>query len=277
MQVLSNDRLIKQRSTWGGRLMLGGFGLVIASLPLTFLNPTDPTSMMLAYALLFGGFIVVNIGGGISSKWRVRPRPDEALAKSLKGLDNKHRLYNYILPAEHVLLTPTGITVFQVRRIAGVISCVGDKWTHKRSILRRLSLGADEQVGEPTHDAQRDLEAIGSFLAKNGKAGNIPLDALVLFSNPLAQLTVTDPSVPVLTGANAKPYMRQRAAKGPKLDMDAWNTLADLLDDATEELGLSLEGEEAPADSDAPARSAGASKGKKVETTPAGKAGKGKK
>ena len=42
------------------------------------------------------------------------------------------------------------------------------------------------------------------LLAKNRAADRVPVDALILFSNPQAQLTITDPTIPVLTGEDVK-------------------------------------------------------------------------
>ena len=96
----------------------------------------------------------------------MRPRPDQALALALKGMDNRYRLYNYLLPAHHVLITPAGLLVFAVRRLPGPISCQGSNWYQKRSLLSRLRFAAEEQLGNPTRDVQRDVAALQDFLSQ---------------------------------------------------------------------------------------------------------------
>jgi hypothetical protein len=233
VHILNNEKLIKTRTTWSGRLMFAGFGLILGSAVLTFLNPTQPTYIIPAYAALFGGFIVFNIGASAGAKWRLLPRPDQALAKALKGLDHRHRLYNYLLPAEHTLLTPAGITVFQVRRLAGVISCNGAKWYHKRGIFSRLRFAAEEQVGDPTRDLLQDIALTRQFLEKNlDNADLVSVSGLVLFAHPNVQLTVTDPTVTIIMGKDAKDYMRKAVAEGTRLDQETYDILADLFDEA---------------------------------------------
>jgi hypothetical protein len=250
VHILNNEKLIKTRTTWSGRLMLAGFGLILGSAVLTFLNPTQPAYILPAYAALFGGFIIFNMGASSGSKWRLLPRPDQALARALKGLDHRNRLYNYLLPADHVLLTPIGVTLFQVRRMAGVISCNGAKWYHKKSLLSRLRFAAEEQVGDPTRDAERDVTLMRQFLEKNlDNADLVPVNSLVLFTHPNVQLTVTDPAVPVLTIKDAKDYVRKAVAEGAKLDQDTYDVLADLFDEAqgAEEVSMPEETESAAA------------------------------
>ena len=248
MQILSNEKLIKTRSAWSQRLMLLGFGLILASAAITFINPSATAFILPAYGALFGGFIVFNIGASSATKWRREPRADQALAKALKGLDNRHILYNYLLPAEHVLLTTAGINVFQVRRLPGVIAVNGAKWSSKRSLMSRLRFGAEEQVGDPTRDVEQDVTAMRAYLEKNLPGKDVPINPLILFSFPTVQLTMTDPTVPVLTAKDAKTYLRQATSQGKKLDTPTYVALADLFDstEGAEETKLPVE-PEAPA------------------------------
>lgn len=248
MFVLNNEKLIKSRSSWSGRLMLIGFGLILGSAVLTFLNPTTPAFIVPAYAALFGGFIVFNIGASSGAKWRLLPRADQALAKALKGLDQRYRLYNFLLPADHVLLTPTGVTLFQVRRLAGVISCNGDRWYQRRSILSRLRFAAEEQLGNPSKDIQQDMAALREFLDKNLEGDPIPLEGLIFFSNPGTQLTITGSTLPVLTGKDIKNVIRQGTAQRARLAPDTYEVLADLFDEieGAEEAAIPNDPEPAP-------------------------------
>lgn len=232
MHILNNEKLIKTRSTWSGRFMLAGFALIIASAALTFLRPATAENILPAYAALFGGFIIFNIGAASGSKWRLPPRPDQALAKGLKGLDHRNRLYNYLLPAEHVLLTPAGVTVLQVRRMPGVISCSADKWRQQKSLLARLRFLAEEQLGNPTHDVQQDVKLVTDFVTKSLEGIEIPINGIVYFSHPNTQLTIENSLVPVIKADELKAYIRQATARGPLIHPDDYKDLADLFDGA---------------------------------------------
>jgi hypothetical protein len=228
--ILSNEKMVKSRAQYSSYLMIGGFALIGISFFLTFFNPTQSMYVLPAYLALFAGFIVFNIGAGYGSKWRMRPRPDEALAMALKGMDNRYRLYNYLLPASHLLLTPAGLTVFAVRRMPGVISTKGSNWYQKRSMLSRLRFAAEEQLGNPTRDVLRDAAAIQEFLAKNLPDTTVAIDPIILFPNPSVKLTIEEPAVPVLTGEALKPYLRQYVTQGARLSSKQYNDLADLFD-----------------------------------------------
>jgi hypothetical protein len=252
--IINNEKLIKNRTTWSGRLTLLGIGLIVASGVLTFLGQATMQTILISYAALFGGFIIFNIGAASGAKWRLPPRPDQALGRSLKGLDHRYRLYNYLLPAEHVLLTPLGITVLQVRRMPGVVTNTGDKWYQKRSLLSRLRFAAEEQLGNPTRDVQQDMAAMKQFLTQKLEndpvsVDGIPIEPLIVFNHPNVQLAVTDPVVPVIRAEDLKARMRQEAAQGMKLDQDAWNALADIFDEAE-----GAEEQAAPADAPAATR-----------------------
>lgn len=235
MRVLANERLINNRSSWSSRLMLVGFGLIIASALLTWFSNTDPANpridyFLFAYGALFGGFIVFNIGAGMAAKWKREPRADQVVIDTLRTLDNRNRLYSYILPAEQVLLAPWGVLVFQVRRLAGQFTNSDGKWSHKRGLLQMLRFAAEEQVGNPTRDVQQDMAAIQSFISKNLPADHdeIPIDGLIIFSSPQAQLTLENPTVPVLDAKGAKNWVRQWTARGDRLSPETYNALADL-------------------------------------------------
>jgi hypothetical protein len=247
MHIITNTKLVKSRSAWSSRFMLGGFALILGSAVLTFLNPEKVEYILPAYGALIGGFIIFNIGASLASKWRREPRADQAIERALKGLDNRFRLYNFLLPVDHVLLTPTGLTVFQVRRLPGQISCTGDRWDHKRSLLSRLRFSAEEQVGNPTRDVQNDIKLLQNFLAAKLDDADVPIDGVILFSHPAANLTLNNPTLPVWTPKEAKLNLRQTASQRPKLHIDTYNELADLFDAAEggEEVEASSEPEPA--------------------------------
>jgi hypothetical protein len=71
---------------------------------------------------------------------------------------------------------------------------------------------------------------------------------LILFTHPSVQLTVTDPTVPVLTIKDAKDYVRKAVADGARFDQDTYDVLADLFDEAQGAEEVSMPDEAEPAD-----------------------------
>jgi hypothetical protein len=229
-----NTDLIAKRRTWSSRLIFLGFALLLGSFFLTLSR--GEWAIFLAYVAMITGFIIFTIGMSIHTRWVREPRCDQMLEKALKGLDNKFRLYSYVFPAEHVVLTPSNITVVEMRRVVGPVTNTGDRWSHRRGILQRLRFAAEEQVGNPTKDAQAAAAAMREYLRKNlpdVDANMIPIDPVIVFGNG-ATLTVTEPRVPVMTIKQVKDYMR-RLGEARRLTPEQYGILAKFLDSALPE------------------------------------------
>ncbi|MGE5263327.1 MAG: nuclease-related domain-containing protein, partial [Acidobacteriota bacterium] len=119
MRLITNDKLIERQAKIARYATFGGLAVLLGSLVTSF---SGNFPIVVAYGLLFVGFGLAYVGAMLANKWIKEPRADNALAKALKGLDNKNQLYNYLLPANHVLLTPTGLLVFKVKSNDGKIT-----------------------------------------------------------------------------------------------------------------------------------------------------------
>ena len=106
MKVLSDEPLIRRRTRVAQGANLAGLVVLGAGLVISL---TKPEWAVYTLGLLVIGVIASQYGIVQAFRYARKPRPDEELATALKGLDDRFRLYNFILPADHVLLTPRGL------------------------------------------------------------------------------------------------------------------------------------------------------------------------
>jgi hypothetical protein len=99
MNVRRIDRLRRVSKV----LSFGGLGLMVLALILS-LGATDNLGITMGLALL--GLLGSQIGTMLMRRWPERGRSDQVIDAALKGLDNRHSLYHYLLGARHALVTP---------------------------------------------------------------------------------------------------------------------------------------------------------------------------
>lgn len=231
MTIVKNDKLIESRARIGRIAGLAGMGVLVLGLILSFQATPDRTEFFYgSYVALIVGIIISSIGIYNADKWLKEPRADQSLATTLKGLDNKNRLYSYLLPAEHVLLSPLGLTVFKVKRHEGQIECQGDRWRHRQSFWRAFSGFSRERLGNPSRELQYEMEKLSQLIGQKLPDTPIPLDGLVVFSSPKAELNIQDCPVPVVALKQLKGSMR-KAGKDSRMSESVRRELERVLDE----------------------------------------------
>ena len=87
-----------------------------------------------------------------------------------------------------------------------------------------------EALGNPTADLRRDIDAMRAFLAQEiESAGLVPIDGYVVFTNPTADLTLENCSIPVVRVEDLKDTLRKEK-RGPVLTPQVQQNLAQALD-----------------------------------------------
>lgn len=228
MRLTTNDKLIERQAKIARYATFGGLAVLLGSLVTSF---TGNFPIIVAYGLLFVGFGLAYVGAMLANKWIKEPRADNALAKALKGLDNKNHLYNYLLPANHVLLTPTGLLVFKVKSNDGKITCQGDKWSSPFRWSRLFGGMGQEPLGNPGAELRDEIAKLKNLVANKLENGAIvPVDGYVVFSDPKADLTVENPSVPVVRVEDLKDAFR-KSKRGPVLPPKVLEAVGQALDE----------------------------------------------
>lgn len=229
MQVLTNEQFITSKTRIGNIGVAVGLAAWLGSFFLTW----NADLVVIAYLALIYGFLSFNIGRYHTLRFGGRPRQDEVLSNSLKGLDQKYVLFNYVagLPGSHLLLSPFGLFFIELRLNDGKISCEGERWRVKRSFSGLLRSFVKGRIGNPTRDASRGVATVKNFLAEKldpELAAAIPVEAIVVMTDPFVELTVTDPVVPVITPKDLRAHVRSLQGRA-KLSNDLYRQLYDLL------------------------------------------------
>ncbi len=209
MQVITNEEFVASKARIGKIGTLVGLAALIAG----FFTSLNIQLILISYVFLIVGILAFNVGRYHSLRWGTRPRPDEILANSLKGLDHKHVLLNYVpgMPVSHILLSPLGLFVIEPRIHDGEITCEGDKCKRMRSLGTMIRSFVEGNLGSPTKDAQQAIAGMKSFLAEklgSDTAEAVPIEAVIVFTNPLVQLTATNPTVPTIVPKDLKGQVR---------------------------------------------------------------------
>jgi len=230
VKVVTNEKLIESRTRIAKLANFGGLGILILAMALSF----RPGKIIWAYVALILGLVLVSVATYNASKWVKEPRSDQLLAKAMKGFGRNYRLYNYTLPVDHALLCPYGLLILKVKGQEGEIVCQGKKWHRKFSLRRLWELFFQESLGNPTMEVQREIEALRRFIGSAGLSpdAEVPIEGVIVFTNPKAKLEISDPLVPVVHIRELKPFLRKLRGRSP-IPEDTHKALARFFDEAS--------------------------------------------
>lgn len=190
MRIITNEVLYKRnaRVALAGNLL--GMALLVASIYVLFLTPDDFARYIL---FLLGGVIFTQVGMYFN-RWN--KRPDRALGRALKSLDNSYTLYNYTSPASHLLVGPSGVWILLPRQTRGTITYDSKrgKWRAGDVKLRRRF--GQEAIGNPVQDATIEAEILDRWLAKYWKGKPLQVSAALVFTDESANVEVATAALP---------------------------------------------------------------------------------
>jgi len=149
------------------------------------------------------------------------------LTRGLKGFDDRYRLYNYTLPAPHVLLTPTGVYVLLGMLQDGVIRNAVGKWHRNFSLGRVIRFLGEEGLGRPFALGDKEVQAMQRFLEEHDVADGVEIENVLVFVHPKAQVEAQDPPRPVLMPKDLKRAIR---SDQKKLSTDRYRRLQELFE-----------------------------------------------
>ncbi len=229
MRLTTNNKLIERQSRIARYATFGGLGVLLVSLISSFVSIEN---ILFSYISLFVGLMLAYMGSTLANKWIREPRADNALAKALKGFDNKHHLYNYLLPASHVLVTPNNLLVFRVKSHDGDISLHNGNWKRARKFSRIFGGMGQEPLGNPIAELETEIEKMRALLTPKFASGTvIPIDGYVVFTDPNVHLMIENTSVPVVRADELKETLR-KAKRGPAPKPGLLDDIERVLDEA---------------------------------------------
>jgi len=207
MKIIVNDQLIARRARLGKIFTFAGLGLLLVGLIISLIM-AQTVSFLVSLGCLLAGIIASSIGTVNMNRWVREPRADQVLSRGLKGFDDRYRLYNYTLPAPHVLLTPTGLYVLTAMLQEGAIRYEDGKWHRNFSLGRAIRFLGDEGVGRPFALGDNEMLAMQRFLEQNEVAEGVEIENVLVFVHPKAQVEVHEPPRPVVMPKDLKRAIR---------------------------------------------------------------------
>lgn len=213
MKIIDNEALYKRNIRNGFLASMGGIFLLIAAVYVLF---TSENYLGRYFLFLFGGVILMQIGL-YYSRWS--RRPDWALNKALKSLDNSYSLYHHRSPVEHLLLGPAGLWILLPKFTRGRILYDEEKqrWQVEGvSPWKRLTRAfAQEGVGRPHLEAMYEAAALDRYLQKHWEPDKpLHVQAAVVFMDGEVTVQAGDVPLPAVPLKKLKQTVLGGEAKG---------------------------------------------------------------
>lgn len=218
MRIVTDTKSVQRNVTIGKYATTGGLLLLFGALLLNIYalsRPQETQLIIIVFAAFLIGYTLSNIGGMLNLRWG--RRPDVGLSEALRGLDDRHTLYNWRLGASHVLVAPSGVYTLLPKYQSGPITYEGGKWKNPGSRTTFLNFFAPrDALGNPTTETRLEVEALTNFVKKHAPEVEIEPRPIVVFLNARAILATDEAPVTTLHVKQLKDYIR-RQPKGPTL------------------------------------------------------------
>jgi hypothetical protein len=199
MRIVRNVGHVRRRSRLARWSALVGFLCLASTFSLIFF----PKYVILAYLVLFPGFLLFNFGMQQMGKWSNNARKlrdDVALDNALSSLSDRYVMLHYCKLGkdviEHQLIHPGGVLVITTRDLPGRVEWRGGRWRRKGAGFTRLFGMSGPQLGNPSGETTRSLAVLDRALSE----GQMELDTAgaIVFTSPLVDLDSGDSEYPAM-------------------------------------------------------------------------------
>jgi hypothetical protein len=228
MKVIIDREKLRRRASLSHTASLGGLLTLLGSVGLSLWKPDLQT--LTTVIMLVGGVVAI-VGIYYANRWVKKPRPEEVLDSTLKGLKAGYRMYHYTaLPCAHVLLTPGGVVVLETRNLDGAFTYEDGRWKQKMTPSRAMRFFVEEQLGDPIESALACAHQLESMLAARLPGDvTVPVNAVVVFIHPAAEVKVRKAPIPVTWPKKLRGSIPKDL---PKLPPDVYDQVQALFDEA---------------------------------------------
>jgi hypothetical protein len=215
MRIYTNERLAQRNAkigTWSTLTALAIWGAA------AYVSFNMPQMVLLSGAGLFLGFIVSQVGIYFLNHWGRKPRVDEQLNASLKGLPRDYSIYHFLTATSHLMVGPAGIWTILPYYQRGTITFEKNRWRQRGGglMLAYLKLFAQEDLGRPDHDVLAEVDNVKRYIQdKLGDSEIPPVNAVLVFTHPQADLQAEGAPIPTLKAKYLKDFMRKYAKEHP--------------------------------------------------------------
>lgn len=214
MKVIANEKLIKRNAKLGVYTNVAAIAVLIGGLGLSYIRKDlfwiSIVTLIIGFAMTQFSFYFINHFGR-------KPRLDEHVANSLKGLSNDYRLYQYNTPASHLLVGPAGVWAILPYYQHGTIVYEKGRWRQRGGGLSStyMKIFAQEGLGRPDLDVEADLSGLEHYF-KNKLEGDIPpVNAALVFVDKRVDLQAEDAPLSTIRPGELKELIRKAAKSRP--------------------------------------------------------------
>ena len=227
MKTVIDRQRLRRRANAAHAASLGGLAVLLGAVVLSMARPAWATP---AAVLMVLGFAISSVGIYSANRWVRKPRPEDTVALALKGLGDPHRIYHYLLPADHVLLTPGAVVVIETVNLEGRFTYHSGRWKQQMPLGRALRFFLEETLGNPTARAEADAGRMRAELQARlpADAAAVPVVPIVLFVHPNAEVAADSPPIPVCQPAQLR---KRLPANLPKLAQARFEQVRAVLDE----------------------------------------------
>ena len=180
MKIVGNESLYKRNAQIALIANLGGMLLLVGAVFVLF-SSQGPLGRY--FLFLLGGMLLVQVGLYFG-RWN--KRPDLALDRALKSLDDSYTLYHHQTPIQHLLVGPSGLWILLPKHTSGTITYNRDKQRWEQpggNIFRRVwKRYSQESLGRPHFEAMIEAGLLDRLLEKHWDAQEpVHVQAAVVF------------------------------------------------------------------------------------------------
>lgn len=203
MRLVRNIGYVKRRKRIARLSSTFGFLFLATTFPLVFLWGESPNLVIIAYVLLFAGFLLFNTGMQQMGKWSNtprHPRNDLALDSKLQPFSDKYVLIHYARlgkrVVEHLLIHPGGVLVITAKDYPNKVTVRGNRWRRRGAGLTRMFGLSGPQLGNPGLETEQAIGAVEETL--KGAQLEVDVAGVIVFVSAFAELDVEDPPYPTM-------------------------------------------------------------------------------
>ena len=213
MTIIRNHNYIETRRKVGTGASFVGLGILIGGMILTFLNGNDPRYITISLFCLPLGWLFSQVGLYFANRFVRTPRLDQQIDEGL-GKAKGARLYHYVFPVPHVILSRAGIITIVSKYQSGDITVDGYNWKQTNIGIFRRMFG-QENLGNPSLEAEYQLKQVAKFISQNVPElaeQELPIGAVIVFTTKDGgNLDLHKSDIPALHYTKLKGFWKQRS------------------------------------------------------------------
>jgi len=231
MRIIINEKTINRNRLIAQVTMISGLAVLAGGMYVSFQMPDQ---FYLSLVALLLGFILSQIGIYFSNRWARRPRPDEQIDQSLKGLDDKYSMYHYKTPSSHLIVGPAGIWAIFPKHQRGTITFEKGRWKQRGGgmLMTYLKVFAQEGLGRPDLEMIGVIESLEKYFAKILPDEDISqISAALVFTHPEVVIDIdNEQDLPAATiPVNKLKDLIRKSAKNKPISLSVVKILQDAL------------------------------------------------